>query len=421
MEPAGAGRVSGFGNGGTDMPLCLLAIVLASTLMGAVRGSVKSAAGNTLPAATVTLNSGSGGTVRSAVTDSHGNYRFSDLPPGTYRAEAACRGYSIDTRHRIVLRAGSTIALDFVLQPLSKTSLFSLSAIRFYEKPELKMGQLTDPAAGGGYSDSASARGGEMVSAYLSSPGSAQAAALAPRRPSEDDTAVFGRLRQAAEEEPSEANLERWASALLARGNFSLAIEAFEQGLARYGHSARLWTGMGISLYSLGRYNEAVNALIRAARLNPAESQVYDFLEESCRFASDCGREVSSLFTLFLEMQPQNARAHYDYAMNLWRSAGKGGRSAALRDVESELKAAIDLNPRFADARLGLGALYDEERLTTRAISQYRALIRLQPSLAAAHYRLAQDYLRAGDSRQARAEFEIYEKLAQEKLAQEKR
>jgi hypothetical protein len=39
----------------------------------------------------------------------------------------------------------------------------------------------------------------------------------------------------------------------------------------------------------------------------------------------------------------------------------------------------------------------------------------LRPTLAAAHYRLAQDYQRVGDTAQARAEFEVYDRLLPEK------
>jgi acyl-homoserine lactone acylase PvdQ/tetratricopeptide (TPR) repeat protein len=298
-----------------------------------------------------------------------------------------------------------------VVHSISRTSLGSLSAVQFYDQPALEVARLTDPTGGGGYSDSASIRGSRMVRAYLSSPDSAQPSGLAQPQRSGASPASLARMKRAAEQEPSEANFERWASALLAQQRYPLATEAFQQGLARYADSARLWTGLGISLYSQDRYTEAVRALLRAARLDPAQVQVYGFLEESCRFAARCDPEVGRLLKRFVEVKADNAQAHYDYALVLWRRERSGSGRAALSEAEAQLKTAIALNPGFAQAHLQLGAVYDEEKRMPEAISQYRTVTRLRPGLAAAHYRLAQDYRLTGNSAQARAELETYERL----------
>jgi tetratricopeptide (TPR) repeat protein len=388
--------------------------------MGAIRGAVRNAAGKQVASATVVLRGRRGETVLSTKTDSHGAYGFAAVRAGVYRAVAAREGYETNVRPGLRVTAGSTVKLDFVLNLpsksyLSKSSVASLSEIRFYQQPALKTAQLTDPAAGGGYSDSASARGREMLKEYLGSPGWDQSALLPPGHRPESNAGSLARLQQAAVKKPSEANFRRLGSGLLTARRFFLASQAFRRGVARYPHSTELWTGLGISLYSQGRYNDAVQALIRAVELHPAGSQAYDFLSEASRFASRPDGEALLLLKRFAATQPQNARAHYDYALSLWRKPQTREAPTGLSDVESELDTAIALNPRFADARLQLGALYDAEKLTALAIQQYQAIIRLEPGLAAAHYRLAQDYLRAGNKIQSRAEFEVYEKLAQVK------
>src|SRR5579875_1680666 len=92
---------------------------------------------------------------------------------------------------------------------------------------------------------------------------------------------------------------------------------------------------------------------------------------------------------------------------------GRTMRPAAnlLGRVESEFKAATALDPHFAGAHFRLGLLFDEKAMPCAAIREYQQAIHFSPDLAAAHYRLAQDYLRSGRKQEAEAEMEIYEGL----------
>jgi len=75
------------------------------------------------------------------------------------------------------------------------------------------------------------------------------------------------------------------------------------------------------------------------------------------------------------------------------------------------LKCAIELNPRSVDTHLELGSLYADEGNSSAAAAQYQEAIRLRPDLAAAHYRLAQIYLRSGRTREGQAELDAYNRL----------
>ena len=397
--------------------VCLCSLrSIAETGLGTIQGSVTSANGKQVAAATITLRSEREGTALFATTDSSGHYRFSAVPSGVYRATVARAGYESAIRPGLRLRKGATLSLHFVLNraprsAVSVSSASSLSAVQYYDQPAFKMGQLTDPAAGGGYSDAAGARASEMIGEYLSPPQPAPNASLAPSRGSfEGNSGSLGRLQRAVAEEPSEANFQRLGSALLARRSFLMATQTFQHGVLRYKDSAGLWTGLGISLYSQGRYNEATETLSRAARLEPGNVQIYDFLGEASQFAAPSNREAALLLKRFAESQPRNPRAHYDYALSLLKVRTQE-EPGALNTAESELKTAINLNPRLADAYFQLGALYDAQNRTGSAIRQYQAAVRLKPGLAAAHYRLARDYLRAGNSAQARGEFNTYRNL----------
>lgn len=69
------------------------------------------------------------------------------------------------------------------------------------------------------------------------------------------------------------------------------------------------------------------------------------------------------------------------------------------------------LDPNDAVSHLQLGMIFDERKLTLRAVLEYQSAIRLDPALAVAHYRLAQDYQRLGKKEEAATEFAEYEKL----------
>ena len=73
----------------------------------------------------------------------------------------------------------------------------------------------------------------------------------------------------AAHMDPSESNLFDWASELLVHRTLEPSIEIFRQATERYPQSSRLAIGLGMALYSLGKYDDAVISLLRAADLNP--------------------------------------------------------------------------------------------------------------------------------------------------------
>ena len=89
--------------------------------------------------------------------------------------------------------------------------------------------------------------------------------------------------------------------------------------------------------------------------------------------------------------------------------------SKADRDaqVESLLKHAVTLDPKYADGYFQLGVLYAEERKYTAAIEQYDLALKTNPNSANTHYRLGQALARLGNQTRAQEEFAVFEKLRQ--------
>jgi len=221
----------------------------------------------------------------------------------------------------------------------------------------------------------------------------------------------------AAHMEPSESNLFDWGSELLIHRTLQPAIDIFQQATARYPNSSRLAIGLGMALYSLGKYDDAVKSLLKAADLNPADPRCYPFLARAYDSSPSQADEVIERFRRFSELQPRNAQALYYYAMSLWKGKRAQDPGMDLHQIETLLKKSIDLEPKLADAHLQLGNLHSDQNKYAEAIPEYLRAIKLNSDLADAHYRLAQAYVRTGQKELAQPQFEVYQKLRAEHLA----
>ena len=97
--------------------LCLLALPVAAAAQGSIAGSVKDTSGAVLPGVTVEASSAALiEKTRSAVTDSSGQYRIVDLPPGTYDVVFSLGGFKTIRREGIVLQGSFTAQVNGDLQ-----------------------------------------------------------------------------------------------------------------------------------------------------------------------------------------------------------------------------------------------------------------------------------------------------------------
>ena len=223
----------------------------------------------------------------------------------------------------------------------------------------------------------------------------------------------------AAHLDPSEQNLFDWGSELLLHRTYEPAIEIFQLGSQRYPKSPRLFIGLGMSLYSRGKYDDAVKALVEAADLDPADARCYLFLSRAYDASPTQAEEVIQRFRRYSELQPKNGLAQFYYAMSLWK--GKRAEAAAvdLQGIESLLQKAIALDESLPEAHLQLGNLYADQHEWEKSIPQYLRALQLDANLPDAHYRLGQDYVHTGKKDEAQAEFAIYQKQRAEHLAEE--
>src|SRR5215472_12251115 len=229
--------------------------------------------------------------------------------------------------------------------------------------------------------------------------------------------AAANQFEQAARMDPSEGNIFDWGSELLLHRTLEPAIEVFEQGSKLHPDSPRMAIGLGMALYSLGKYDEAVKSLLRAADLDPSDPRGYPFLSRAFDSSPSQANEVIERFRRFAELQPTNGRAFYYYAVSLWKSKREQDANLDVGQIEFLLKKSIALAPDLPEAHLQLANLYSDQKKYAESIPEYLRARELNPDLADVHYRLAQAYVRTGEKDLAQKEFTIYQQLRERHLS----
>ena len=222
----------------------------------------------------------------------------------------------------------------------------------------------------------------------------------------------------AAHLDPSEDNLFDWGCEMLLHRTYDPAIAIFQNATGRYPKSPRMFIGLGLANYFRGQYDEAVKALLRATDLDPNDPRASLFLSKAYDSSPTQADNVIDHFHHFAELQPSNAKAQYYYAISLWKGKRAAASSADLATVETLLKKAIALDDSLTQAHVQLGDLYSGEHLYEKAIPEYVRALALDSNLSDAHYRLGTDLVHVGKKDEAQKEFDIYQKLRAQHLAE---
>jgi len=213
----------------------------------------------------------------------------------------------------------------------------------------------------------------------------------------------------AARSDPSEKNLFDLGTFLVSHQGFDQARTVFEYGTGRYAQSARLRVGLGVSDYSLGRYDEAVNAVCQAVDLDPKDTKALAFLGKMYDISPALADEVTKRLARFVEIYPNSSAANYYYGLSLRKR--QLGRRDNLETSGHYLAKAVNLNPKWAEAHFQLAILYEDRGDSVRAIGEYEAAAALDPTEPRTHYRLGMLYRKTGQSALAERELHLFEML----------
>jgi Flp pilus assembly protein TadD len=232
-----------------------------------------------------------------------------------------------------------------------------------------------------------------------------------------DPVSAVHEYQRAAELQSSESNLFNWGAELLLHRAFEPAGEVFTKGNRLYPNSSRMLVGLGVSLYARGSYDQAISRLCQASDLDPHATTPYLFLGKIQTIDQDQSKEVTDRLAQFAKMHPENAQAAFFYASSLWKARRGPEDIRDLSRIELLLKQAVKLDPKFGEAYLQLGILYEDRKEFSDALTAYRRATETSPQLEQAHYRLAQLYRKRGDEQSAKAELQLYEAASKQAAA----
>ena len=396
-----------------------------------VEGTVCDSQNKPVADAVVTLQTDGQARKFLAHSDAQGHYRFDAVPPGRYTLHANRPGYPEKSQGPFTVQQKEvkSVALQLPPNDSSTSAKDALSSLEFSEEPHFNVSGVTDPTNLGGHGSDTVLRTKEALAKDTAALNHAQPAqpnsgsgfpeasadahvrlADAAEREGHPLVAVQ-EYQRAAELQPSEPHLFVWGAELLLHRAFEPAIEVFTRGHRLYPDSTRMLLGLSVATYDQGANEQGVQLLLQACDLNPSDPAPYLFLGTLQQAEKIEPPGWTERFKRFATLHPENAMAHYYYAVAL----SKQGATEDFALVESELQRALELDPKLGNAYLQLGILYSAKKDAPSAIRAFQKAIELMPLPDEAHYRLAQLYRQAGETEKARQQKALYDQTSQQK------
>ena len=424
------------------LPVCAQEEAKLSSLHGTVR-DVSGA-----PVANVSLILQPKGSPPSVTTTTgaDGHYSFDRLSTGSYSLHAAKNGYRAAEIPSVVITAGEAPTEDLVLE------VDPIAAPQFFDQPQFTVSGVTDTTSLGGHGSDTVVRTRDSIAkdaATLSKAG-ANSVAIPPDVERSLNTGNYKQARdyvrsllaqkdkpelhhlladvdeklgnsleavheyqRAAELDPHEPYFFDWGSELLLHHAPEPAEAVFTHGARLFPQSVRMLIGAGAASFASGANDQAIQQICAASDLNPNDSDPYLFLGKILSAEKTPSEKVLDGLHRFAALQPQNAKAHYYYALALWKRRDPQDQ-AVESQVESELAVAIRLDPHFGAAELQLGIVHADQGDSQGAIPHYERALQIAPQTEEAHYRLAQAYRQTGQSEKAKTELRAYSLLSKE-------
>jgi tetratricopeptide (TPR) repeat protein len=413
-----------------------------------VEGFVRDSSNHTIFGATVILENAETSRSFKATTDPQGHFRFDSIASGTYKLHAKATGTGEGKEVQFVLQPKETKSVVlFVVNEQASAAKDASAAIEFSDEPRFTVAGVTDTSALGGHGSDRAVRNSDALSKEAVAPAKEKSSSSdAPRNlpapavprteaelraslaQKESADAHFqlaeieegsGRpleavkdYQRAAELQPSEPHLFAWGAELLLHHAPEPATEVFAKGHRLYPRSVRVMLGLGAARYAEGFKEDAAKIALDASDLDPSDATPYRFLGRIQDIENSVPPGWVERIGRFVDLHPENAMAHYLWAVALARSGDEQKRVAT---VEAQLETAIKLDPGLGNAYLQLGILRSQRNDDAGAILAFQKAIETTPLPDEAHYRLAAIYRREGQREKAAKETELFKQCSEQR------
>jgi len=197
----------------------------------------------------------------------------------------------------------------------------------------------------------------------------------------------------------------REGRALQEQGDVDAALRRYREALKRQEDYAATHLALASAYLQLGREEEALAELERAAELAPDNSFIQAQLGRLYLKREDLAKSVAALERA-RELEPEEAQIRY------WLGAAYYFRSYAdAKSAVAELEKAVELDPEDAESQTRLAMAYmhrDEAGDRDRASRALEKALELDPQQAEPYYYLGQLHLQAGRREEAIAAWREY-------------
>lgn len=129
-------------------------------------------------------------------------------------------------------------------------------------------------------------------------------------------------------------------------------------------------------------FDQAIEAYQKAVELRPYYAEAYVGLGDARAAKGDTDGAVAQ-YKKALAHNPANPRVHLSLGKIYYAEKG------LYYEAVASYKKAIELDPQFVDAMMGLGEVYEEKGLYREAIGEYQGVVELDPKHTGALYNLA--------------------------------
>lgn len=156
--------------------------------------------------------------------------------------------------------------------------------------------------------------------------------------------------------------------------------------------------------YDAQHYDDAILRFQKAIQLAPSMAQAYDNLG-LCYYRQRQNQHAIANFQKAIDLNLKSGHA------DAWPYLNLAVAERALNqqsEAEAHLREAIRLDPSLAAAHFQLGNVLEDTAKTTDAISEFQAAARLDPNYAEPHYALARIYQKLGKNADSKREVEAY-------------
>lgn len=221
-------------------------------------------------------------------------------------------------------------------------------------------------------------------------------------------------FERASKLDAGEANAYQCGIGMILAGFPHNAEKIFMSALSDHPTSARLRFGLGIAEYLQDNRMEAIHSMLWAVDADPEFLPPYSLLANCSGISKNTDIQIDRRLKHYMFLHPNEADAHYNYALALWNEDRHTLKSSSTAIIESQLKRAIEINPKLAEAHFQLGVVYANSNDYSDAVKELENVVRLDPNNAEAHYRLSQAYIRVNQKYRADRELKTFELMRSE-------